>query len=102
MEILSKIAFRNSLKDDEDNYSESNNINSDRNMINREFEKNDDAGENHAHKLNEVAKKILEECNVYSNKSKFNDSFLKAKEGKLMITKGMTIKQFEDKYKLNI
>ena len=103
MEVLSKIAFRSSLKDNEDNNnSTSNNNISDRNMINREFEKNDDNGENHTQKLNEVAKKILEECNVYSNKSKFNDSILKAKEGKLMITKGMTIKQFEDKYKLNV
>ena len=102
MKVLSSLAFRNSLNADEDNNSISNNINSDRNMINREFEKNDDTGENHhTHKMNEVAKKVLEECNVYSNKSKFNDTLLKAKEGKLMITKGMTIKQFEDKYKLN-
>ena len=102
MAVLSKIAFRTSLKTNEDNNSTSNNNNSDRNIINREFEKNDDTGEHHTQKLNEVAKKVLEECNVYSNKSKFNDSYLKAKEGKLMITKGMTIKQFEDKYKLNI
>ena len=101
MEALSKIAFRTSLKTDEDNNSTNNN-NSERNMLNREFEKNEDPGENNAQKLNEVAKKILEECNVYSNKSKFNNSALKAKEGKLMITKGMTIKQFEDKYKLNV
>jgi hypothetical protein len=101
MKVLSKIAFRNSLKDDEDNNSANNNINSERNMINREFEKNDDTGETHTHKLNDIAKKVLEECNVYSNKSKYNDSLLKAREGKLMITKGMTIKQFEDKYKLN-
>jgi len=101
MEALSKIAFRDNLKTEEDNNSTSNNINSERNMLNRDFERNEDNGENKHQKINEVAKKILEECNVYSNKSKFNNSVLKAKEGKLMITKGMTIKQFEDKYKLN-
>ena len=102
MEALSKLAFRNSLKTEEDNNSTNNNANTEGNMINRDFEKNEENAENNAHKLNEVAKKILEECNVYTNKSKFNNSFLKAKEGKLMITKGMTIKQFVDKYKLNI
>jgi len=101
MEALSKIAFRDNLKTEEDNNSTNNNINSERNMLNRDFERNEDNGENKHQKINEVAKKILEECNVYSNKSKFNNSVLKAKEGKLMITKGMTIKQFEDKYKLN-
>ena len=102
MEALSKLAFRNSLKTEEDNNSTNNNANTEGNMINRDFEKNEENAENNAHKLNEVAKKILEECNVYTNKSKFNNSFLKAEEGKLMITKGMTIKQFVDKYKLNI
>ena len=102
MEALSKLAFRSTLKTEEDNNSTNNNANSEGNMLNRDIEKNEDNGESHAQKLNEVAKKILEECNVYTNKSKFNNSFLKAKEGKLMITKGMTIKQFEDKYKLNI
>ena len=102
MEALSKLAFRSTLKTEEDNNSTNNNGNSEGNMLNRDIEKNEDNGESHAQKLNEVAKKILEECNVYTNKSKFNNSFLKAKEGKLMITKGMTIKQFEDKYKLNI
>ena len=101
MEALSKLAFRNTLKTDEDNNSTNNNINSEGNMFNRDFEKNEDNVEKNTQKLNEVAKKILEECNVYTNKSKFNNSILKAKEGKLMITKGMTIKQFEDKYKLN-
>ena len=102
MEALSKLAFRSTLKTEEDNNSANNNAHSEGNMLNRDIEKNEDNGESHAQKLNEVAKKILEECNVYTNKSKFNNSFLKAKEGKLMITKGMTIKQFEDKYKLNI
>jgi hypothetical protein len=101
MEALSKLAFRNILTAEEDNNSTNNN-NTEGNMFNRDYEKNEDNGENNTQKLNEVAKKILEECNVYTNKSKFNNSVLKAKEGKLMITKGMTIKQFEDKYKLNI
>jgi hypothetical protein len=48
-----------------------------------------------------IANKVLNSCNVYRQKSKHNDTNLKKKNGKLMITKGMTINQFEKKYNLN-
>ena len=45
-----------------------------------------------------MAKKILNDCKVYVRKSKFNNSSLKAKSGKTMITNGMSIEDFENKY----
>lgn len=52
-------------------------------------------------KINEIANKILNACNVYHSKNKNNKNCLKAGSGKLMITNGLTIKEFEDKYILN-
>ena len=48
--------------------------------------------------INNMAKKILNDCKVYVRKSKFNNSSLKAKSGKTMITNGMSIEDFENKY----
>ena len=39
-------------------------------------------------------------CNVYSTKSKFNNTVHKSKGGKTMITRGMTVGEFEKKYGL--
>ena len=48
-----------------------------------------------------IANKVLNSCNVYRQKSKHNDTNLKKKNGKLMITKGMTVNQFEKKFNFN-
>ena len=48
-----------------------------------------------------IANKVLNSCNVYRQKSKHNDTNLKKKNGKLMITKGMTVDQFEKKFNFN-
>ena len=94
LKILSKLAFKTIANDDSLNLNENNDINLMNNE--KEYEKN----KNNQINLNQIAFKILNECNVYSNKSKFNDSSHKSKGGKTMITKGMTIKEFENKYKL--
>ena len=47
-----------------------------------------------------IADKVLKSCKVYSYKSKHNDSSLKKGQGKTMITRGMSVKQFEEKYNL--
>jgi hypothetical protein len=47
-----------------------------------------------------IAEKVLKSCKVYSYKSKHNDSSLKKGQGKTMITRGMSVKQFEEKYNL--
>ena len=51
--------------------------------------------------IHNTAKLILDECKVHSIKSKFNNSFLKSKNGKTMITKGLSVDQFLKKYNLN-
>ena len=56
---------------------------------------------NKKNQFNLIAKNVLKSCNFYSNKSKFNNSSLKGRSGKTMITKGLSIAQFEKKYGLH-
>ena len=101
LKVLSRLAFKPVLNDNENLNS---NENSDVNILNSikdidyNKNKNDDVNVSN---LNQVAKKILNECNVYTQKSKFNNSSHKSKGGKTMITKGMTIEEFENKYNFN-
>ena len=48
-----------------------------------------------------IANKILNKCNVHHNKNKNNMNSLRVGEGKLMMTKGMTVKNFVSKYNLS-
>ena len=45
-----------------------------------------------------IANRVLKACNVYKKKSKHNDTNLKKGKGKLMMTKGLSVSQFEKKY----
>ena len=45
-----------------------------------------------------IANKVLKICNVYKKKSRNNDNNLKKRNGKLMVTKGLSVEQFEKKY----
>ena len=47
-----------------------------------------------------IAKKVLNMCNVYHHKSKHNDTKLKKRNGKLMMTGGLSVRQFEKKFNL--
>ena len=47
-----------------------------------------------------IASKVLNICNVNRKKSQYNNSNLKKKKGKLMITKGLSVDDFEKKYKI--
>ena len=51
--------------------------------------------------IHDTAKLILGECKLYNSKSKFNNSFLKSRTGKTMITKGLSINDFLKKYCLS-
>ena len=51
--------------------------------------------------IHDTAKKILDECNIYSTKSKFNNAFHKSRAGKTMITKGLSVKEFLKKHCLS-
>ena len=48
-----------------------------------------------------ITNKILDKCNIYNHKSKFNNTKLKKRNGKLMFTRGLSINQFEEKYGFN-
>ena len=109
MEILTKIAFRQKkgtgqmdFKNEQEeqkivrkikktgnkNYTEDNNV-----IINNKlYYKNT--------QFDQISHKILEMCNIYSPKSKFNNTVHKSKGGKTMITKGMTVGKKKKKYNI--
>jgi hypothetical protein len=45
-----------------------------------------------------IANRVLKMCNVYKKKSNFNNTKLVKGKGKLMVTKGLSLNQFEKKY----
>jgi len=50
--------------------------------------------------INTIAYKVLNKCNIAKSKNKNNNGMLKAGEGKLMMTNGISISEFIKKYKL--
>jgi hypothetical protein len=48
-----------------------------------------------------ITSRILDKCNIFNHKSKFNNTILKKRNGKLMFTRGLSINQFEKKYGFN-
>ena len=111
MKILSKIAFKKK-KTDYDNFDYRNGEDDEKNIRKLKKEK---GSKNYAENNNviigdklyfkntqfdKITSKILDMCNVYSNKSKFNNTVHKSKGGKTMITQGMTVGEFEKKYGL--
>ena len=56
---------------------------------------------NKKEQFNLLIKNVLKDCHYLNNKSKNNNSSLKVRNGKTMITRGLSIAQFEKKYKLH-
>ena len=52
-------------------------------------------------RLDLIASQVLSSCNISNHKNKNNNTALKHGEGKLMITNGMSVKDFIKKYSLN-
>ena len=50
--------------------------------------------------FNIIANKVLNLCNVYQKKNRYNDTNLKKGNGKMMFTQGLTLNQFGEKYHL--
>ena len=48
-----------------------------------------------------ITSRILYKFNIFNHKSKFNNTILKKRNGKLMFTRGLSINQFEKKYGFN-
>ena len=112
MRILTKIAFKPKkssydtfdFKNEEDeeknilhqnkNKKGSKNFTEDNNIIikNKVYFKNS--------QFDKITNEILSLCNIHSPKSKFNNTVHKAKGGKTMITNGMTVREFEKKYRI--
>ena len=82
LKILSKLAFKPKLNEDDENSIDNNDINLLNSVKEKDYDKNKKKDTTN---LNQVAKKILNECNVYTQKSKFNNSSHKSKGGKTMI-----------------
>ena len=96
MQFLEKIAF---LKEKE----EGKHKDTKNNMEEEDEDITNNFGNNICNEgLNMVAKKILRECNVTSPKSRYNNTTHKTNEGKAMITRGLSIEEFRDKYNLVI
>lgn len=104
LKSLSLLAFKNNEKTlvteneektEEDDDQSINLINNRYNWGNKNSNLVDDVN------IHNTAKTILGECNIYSSKSKFNNSFLKSRAGKTMITKGLSINEFLKKHSLN-
>ena len=104
LKLISNIAFNKNknkeIKEKEYNfYFDENrlfdkNINEDNIMIDNErFDKNK--------QFDLITNKILDKCNIFNHKSKFNNTTLKKRNGKLMFTRGLSVEQFEQKYGFN-
>jgi len=50
--------------------------------------------------INAIAFKVLNKCNISKTKNRNNNGMLKAREGKLMMTNGISISEFQKKFKL--
>ena len=82
---IKKIVFKNDNK----KYTEDNNI-----LVNNKlYFKNS--------QFDKITNEVLEMCKVYSTKSQFNNTVHKSKGGKTMITRGLTVGEFERKYGLS-
>ena len=103
IKLLGDIAFN---KGNQGNNKEDDNLIDENRLL---FDKNVDEEnimvDNHVYnKKNQfelITNKILDKCNIYNHKSKFNNTILKKRNGKLMFTRGLSINQFEEKYGFN-
>ena len=113
MKILTKIAFKQK-KSGYDNFDYKTDEEDDKNIISKSKNKNGNKNfteDNNViiknklyfknSQFDKITSEVLGMCNVYSTKSKFNNTAHKSKGGKTMITQGMTVGEFEKKYGLH-
>ena len=113
MKLLTKMAFKKK-KSEYDNFDFKNDEDQEKSILhgkkNKKTIKNYTTEDNNViirnklyyknSQFDKITSEILGLCNVYSPKSKFNNTVHKSKGGKTMITQGMTVKEFEKKYRL--
>ena len=106
LQLLSELAFKSKEDKTEDNHvsiQEDIIINDHMKKMNLVDDNNVLIGNQLLHKGTQfdiIAKKVLNMCNVYHNKSKHNNTKLKKRNGKLMMTNGLSVQQFEKKFNL--
>ena len=100
MKNLFNLAFKKEKLDEDDKRKseESNNYRYSRDFMENRKHGNYIVDDKNIH---EVAKLILDECHVNSSKSKFNNTSLKTRNGKTMITKGLSVGEFLKKHCLS-
>ena len=101
MKNLFNLAFKKGEKTEEDNKRNSHDNNNYR--YSRDFMENRKHGNYIVDDKNihDVAKLVLDECHVNSSKSKYNNTSLKTRSGKTMITKGLSVDEFLKKHCLS-
>jgi len=101
MKNLFNLAFKKEEKPDENGKRKSEENNNLR--YNRDFMENRKHGNYIVDEKNihDVARLILDECHVNSSKSKYNNTSLKTRNGKTMITKGLSVDEFLKKHRLS-
>ena len=82
---------------DSDMYHNDENINHIK-TTSRDYVKIDNVEYNKNFQMDTIAQLVLHKCNITHSKSKYNLNSLRNKTGKLMITKGMSVKDFKNKY----
>ena len=107
IKTLNNIAFQKLNNSDDTIIKEKNSNNLDEIKINNNNEKTYDdnnhilVGEEKLDKDQQfdiITNKILGSCNILKHKSKYNDTIHKKRDGKLMITNGLSIQEFEKKF----
>ena len=103
IKLVEDIAFNKSMKNNnlrkgsffvDDNKLYEKNLDEDNIMVDNEIF-------NKKNQFELITNKILDKCNIFNHKSKFNNTILKKRNGKLMFTRGLSINQFEKKYGFN-
>ena len=95
IKIIEKMAFEKKIK------KQPNDKNDKKETIINLKESNINDIYNKKEQFNMLIKNVLKDCHYLNNKSKNNNSSLKVRNGKTMITRGLSIAQFEKKYKLH-
>ena len=102
IKLLGDIAFKPTLQQNNERNVESEDFLDENKMFDKNIYEDNIMVDNHIfNKKNQfelLTNKILDKCNVFNHKSKFNNTILKKRNGKLMFTRGLSINQFEKKY----
>ena len=101
--ILKQLIQKKTIDNDSDVYYHNtetinNHNNNNIRTTSKDYVKIDNVEYNKNFQMDTIAQLVLHKCNITHSKSKYNPNSLRNKTGKLMITKGMSVKDFKHKY----